>query len=164
MRAVTVVGNGPQFVKAAPPSVALQEAGIAEVLVHTGFQPDPGLGGHRIPIDPFYLTWKAREFDFQTRFIEVAGEINQNMPYDCRRRSNHGAQKSSRARTATLHPATPGARARTSLDDVRRTPRDAAASPHRCRRTARWQSGRSRRASGCLYGTVGTSAWRMWAT
>jgi hypothetical protein len=118
MRAVTVVGNGPQFVKAAPPSVALQEAGIAEVLVHTGFQPDPGLGGHRIPIDPFYLTWKAREFDFQTRFIELAGEINQNMPYDCRRRSNHGAQKSSRARTATLHPATPGARARTSLDDV----------------------------------------------
>ena len=37
------------------------------------FQPGPGLGGHCIPIDPFYLTWKAREFDFSTRFIELAG-------------------------------------------------------------------------------------------
>lgn len=45
------------------------------------FQPGPGLGGHCIPIDPFYLTWKAREFDFSTRFIELAGEINTNMPY-----------------------------------------------------------------------------------
>ncbi len=62
------------------------------------FQPGPGLGGHCIPIDPFYLTWKAREFDFQTRFIELAGEVNQNMPYYCRSRVsqalNHGAQKS----------------------------------------------------------------------
>jgi UDP-N-acetyl-D-glucosamine dehydrogenase len=49
-----------------------------------GFQaffPGPGLGGHCIPIDPFYLTWKAREYDFSTRFIELAGEINSNMPY-----------------------------------------------------------------------------------
>jgi UDP-N-acetyl-D-glucosamine dehydrogenase len=49
-----------------------------------GFQaffPGPGLGGHCIPIDPFYLTWKAREYDFSTRFIELAGEINTNMPY-----------------------------------------------------------------------------------
>ncbi|MBI5238313.1 MAG: nucleotide sugar dehydrogenase [Deltaproteobacteria bacterium] len=45
------------------------------------FYPGPGLGGHCIPIDPFYLTWKAREFDFSTRFIELAGEINSNMPY-----------------------------------------------------------------------------------
>jgi UDP-N-acetyl-D-glucosamine dehydrogenase len=44
------------------------------------FYPGPGLGGHCIPIDPFYLTWKAREFDMPTRFIELAGEINQNMP------------------------------------------------------------------------------------
>ncbi len=45
------------------------------------FYPGPGLGGHCIPVDPFYLTWKAREYDFTTRFIELAGEINTNMPY-----------------------------------------------------------------------------------
>jgi len=45
------------------------------------FYPGPGLGGHCIPIDPFYLSWKAKEFDFQTRFIELAGEINSAMPY-----------------------------------------------------------------------------------
>ena len=62
------------------------------------FKPGPGLGGHCIPIDPFYLTWKAREFDFSTRFIELAGEVNNNMPYFCRsiisQALNHGAQKS----------------------------------------------------------------------
>ena len=46
------------------------------------FYPGPGLGGHCIPIDPFYLTWKAREYDFSTRFIELAGEINTRMPYE----------------------------------------------------------------------------------
>lgn len=45
------------------------------------FYPGPGLGGHCIPIDPFYLSWKAKEWDFRTRFIELAGEININMPY-----------------------------------------------------------------------------------
>ena len=45
------------------------------------FYPGPGLGGHCIPIDPFYLTWKAREFQFSTRFIELAGEINTSMPH-----------------------------------------------------------------------------------
>ena len=45
------------------------------------FYPGPGLGGHCIPIDPFYLTWKAREYDFTTRFIELSGEINTAMPY-----------------------------------------------------------------------------------
>ena len=62
------------------------------------FKPGPGLGGHCIPIDPFYLTWKAREFDFSTRFIELAGEVNNNMPYFCRsmisQALNHGARKS----------------------------------------------------------------------
>ena len=62
------------------------------------FEPGPGLGGHCIPIDPFYLTWKAREYDFTTRFIELAGEVNQNMPYYCRsvvsQALNHGAGKS----------------------------------------------------------------------
>jgi UDP-N-acetyl-D-glucosamine dehydrogenase len=45
------------------------------------FYPGPGLGGHCIPIDPFYLTWKAREYDITTRFIELAGEVNTRMPY-----------------------------------------------------------------------------------
>jgi UDP-N-acetyl-D-glucosamine dehydrogenase len=45
------------------------------------FYPGPGLGGHCIPVDPFYLSWKAKEWDFRTRFIELAGEINVNMPY-----------------------------------------------------------------------------------
>jgi UDP-N-acetyl-D-glucosamine dehydrogenase len=62
------------------------------------FQPGPGLGGHCIPIDPFYLTWKAREFDFYTEFIELAGKVNENMPYYCRslisQALNHGARKS----------------------------------------------------------------------
>ena len=48
------------------------------------FNPGPGLGGHCIPIDPFYLTWKAREFGFTTEFIELAGKVNENMPYYCR--------------------------------------------------------------------------------
>jgi UDP-N-acetyl-D-glucosamine dehydrogenase len=47
------------------------------------FYPGPGLGGHCIPIDPFYLSWKAKEYDFHTRFIELAGEINAGMPYHC---------------------------------------------------------------------------------
>jgi UDP-N-acetyl-D-glucosamine dehydrogenase len=45
------------------------------------FYPGPGLGGHCIPVDPFYLSWKAREYDFATRFIELAGEVNVAMPY-----------------------------------------------------------------------------------
>ncbi|HID95095.1 MAG TPA: nucleotide sugar dehydrogenase [Candidatus Latescibacteria bacterium] len=47
----------------------------------TKFTPGPGIGGHCIPLDPFYLAWKAREYDFNTKFIELAGEINQQMPY-----------------------------------------------------------------------------------
>jgi UDP-N-acetyl-D-glucosamine dehydrogenase len=47
------------------------------------FQPGPGLGGHCLPIDPFYLAWKARELDFPTEFIELAGKVNQHMPYYC---------------------------------------------------------------------------------
>ena len=61
------------------------------------FTPGPGLGGHCIPIDPFYLTWKAREFGFHTEFIELAGKVNEEMPYFCRslisQALNHGAQK-----------------------------------------------------------------------
>src|SRR3954465_2781752 len=47
------------------------------------FEPGPGMGGHCLPVDPFYLTWKAREYDLATEFIELAGKVNQNMPYHC---------------------------------------------------------------------------------
>jgi UDP-N-acetyl-D-glucosamine dehydrogenase len=49
----------------------------------TRFEPGPGMGGHCLPVDPFYLTWRAREFDVATEFIELAGKVNQQMPYHC---------------------------------------------------------------------------------
>ena len=49
----------------------------------TSFKPGPGMGGHCLPVDPFYLAWRAREFDLQTEFIELAGEVNQRMPHFC---------------------------------------------------------------------------------
>jgi len=62
------------------------------------FEPGPGLGGHCLPVDPFYLSWKARQFDFYTEFIELAGKVNQNMPYFCRslisQALNHGRELS----------------------------------------------------------------------
>jgi UDP-N-acetyl-D-glucosamine dehydrogenase len=86
------------------------------------FKPGPGLGGHCIPIDPFYLTWKAREYDFYTEFIELAGKINANMPYFCRslisQALNHGAQKSLRgSRLLVL-----GVSYKSDVDDVRESP------------------------------------------
>lgn len=57
------------------------EAAKTKPFGFNAFYPGPGLGGHCIPIDPFYLTWKAREFDINTRFIELAGEVNTKQPY-----------------------------------------------------------------------------------
>ena len=61
------------------------------------FSPGPGLGGHCIPVDPFYLSWKAREFGFYTEFVELAGKVNEEMPYFCRslvsQALNHHAQR-----------------------------------------------------------------------
>ena len=86
------------------------------------FKPGPGLGGHCIPIDPFYLTWKAREFDFYTEFIDLAGKVNANMPYFCRslisQALNHGAQKSLKgSRILVL-----GVAYKADIDDVRESP------------------------------------------
>jgi UDP-N-acetyl-D-glucosamine dehydrogenase len=53
------------------------------------FEPGPGMGGHCLPVDPFYLTWRAREFQMSTEFIELAGKINQQMPYYCVERIEH---------------------------------------------------------------------------
>ena len=86
------------------------------------FQPGPGLGGHCIPLDPFYLSWKAREFDFTTRFVELAGEINNNMPYFCRsvisQALNHGAQKSLKGSKILIL----GVAYKSDIDDVRESP------------------------------------------
>ena len=86
------------------------------------FEPGPGLGGHCIPIDPFYLTWKAREYDFYTEFIELAGKVNANMPYFCRslisQALNHGSQKSLKgSRVLVL-----GVAYKADIDDVRESP------------------------------------------
>jgi UDP-N-acetyl-D-glucosamine dehydrogenase len=59
------------------------EAAATKPFGFMSFQPGPGLGGHCLPVDPFYLAWKAREYDFYTEFIELAGKINENMPYFC---------------------------------------------------------------------------------
>jgi UDP-N-acetyl-D-glucosamine dehydrogenase len=86
------------------------------------FQPGPGLGGHCIPIDPFYLTWKAREYGFTTEFIELAGKVNESMPYYCRslisQALNHAKQKSmSGARVLIL-----GVAYKPDIGDVRESP------------------------------------------
>jgi len=86
------------------------------------FKPGPGLGGHCIPLDPYYLAWKAREYDFNTRFIELAGEINSNMPYFCRsvisQALNHGAEKSLRGSKILVL----GVSYKPDIDDVRESP------------------------------------------
>ena len=60
---------------------AVIEAAKTKPFGYQAFYPGPGLGGRCIPMDPFYLTWKAREFDFHTKFIELAEEVNTSMPY-----------------------------------------------------------------------------------
>ena len=74
------------------------EAAATKPFGFMSFKPGPGLGGHCIPIDPFYLTWKAREFGFYTEFIELAGKVNESMPYHCRslvsQALNHSRQRS----------------------------------------------------------------------
>ena len=86
------------------------------------FKPGPGLGGHCIPIDPFYLTWKAREYDFYTEFIELAGKVNENMPWHCRslisQALNHGKGISlSRANVLVL-----GVAYKPNIGDMRESP------------------------------------------
>jgi UDP-N-acetyl-D-glucosamine dehydrogenase len=74
------------------------EAASTKPFGFMSFQPGPGLGGHCIPVDPFYLTWKAREYGFYTEFIELAGKVNESMPYFCRslvsQALNHARQRS----------------------------------------------------------------------
>jgi len=85
------------------------------------FYPGPGLGGHCIPIDPYYLTWKARQHDFSTRFIELAGEINSAMPYYVVSRTLEALSQRGRslagARVLVL-----GLAYKKNIDDVRESP------------------------------------------
>jgi UDP-N-acetyl-D-glucosamine dehydrogenase len=85
------------------------------------FQPGPGLGGHCIPIDPFYLTWKARQYEFQTRFIELAGEVNTEMPRYVIRRTMEALSDRGRslkgARVLVL-----GISYKKDVDDMRESP------------------------------------------
>ncbi len=85
------------------------------------FYPGPGLGGHCIPIDPFYLTWKAREFELQTRFIELAGEVNAGMPRHVVQRLMDGLndQKKSLSGAKVL---VLGAAYKKDVDDMRESP------------------------------------------
>ena len=69
------------------------------------FEPGPGMGGHCLPVDPFYLSWRAREFDMATEFIELAGKVNQQMPYHCvekAQRALNGAGLSVKGSRVTL--------------------------------------------------------------
>jgi UDP-N-acetyl-D-glucosamine dehydrogenase len=61
------------------------------------FEPGPGMGGHCLPVDPFYLSWKAREHDFSTEFIELAGKVNQNTPYFCVERAERALNEAGKA-------------------------------------------------------------------
>lgn len=85
------------------------------------FYPGPGLGGHCIPIDPFYLSWKAREYDFHTEFIELSGKINEDMPYYVVRRlmdALNGRRKSlAGSRVLVL-----GVAYKANIDDMRESP------------------------------------------
>jgi UDP-N-acetyl-D-glucosamine dehydrogenase len=85
------------------------------------FQPGPGLGGHCMPIDPFYLTWKAREYDFYTEFIELAGKINENMPYWCLAkiaRALNGQERAVKGSRVLLL----GVSYKADIDDIRESP------------------------------------------
>jgi UDP-N-acetyl-D-glucosamine dehydrogenase len=85
------------------------------------FYPGPGLGGHCIPIDPFYLTWKAREFEFQTKFIELAGEINTGMPHHVVERTMDALNEHGKAMKGA-NVLVLGLAYKKNVDDVRESP------------------------------------------
>ncbi len=85
------------------------------------FYPGPGLGGHCIPIDPFYLTWKAREYDINTKFIELAGEINTFMPYYVVEKSGHVLNKHKKSLNGSKVLIL-GASYKKDIDDMRESP------------------------------------------
>jgi len=85
------------------------------------FYPGPGLGGHCIPIDPFYLSWKAREYDFHTEFIELAGKVNEDMPYYVVRRLMDALNEQGKA-LSTSRVLVLGVAYKADIDDMRESP------------------------------------------
>ena len=85
------------------------------------FYPGPGLGGHCIPVDPFYLSWKAREYDFHTQFIELAGKVNENMSYYVADRLM-GALNTQRKSLAGARVLVLGVAYKADIDDMRESP------------------------------------------
>jgi UDP-N-acetyl-D-glucosamine dehydrogenase len=85
------------------------------------FKPGPGLGGHCLPVDPFYLAWKAREFDFYTEFIELAGKVNENMPYFCLEKITRALNSQEKAvKGSTVHLV--GVAYKADVSDLRESP------------------------------------------
>jgi UDP-N-acetyl-D-glucosamine dehydrogenase len=85
------------------------------------FDPGPGMGGHCLPVDPFYLSWKARELDFATEFIELAGKVNQSQPYFCVEQAERALNDESKAvRGAKI--AVLGVAYKPGVGDIRESP------------------------------------------
>jgi UDP-N-acetyl-D-glucosamine dehydrogenase len=97
------------------------EAAATKPYGYMRFVPGPGLGGHCIPIDPFYLSWRARQFDFQTEFIELAGKVNTNMPYYCAERVTRALNKA-RKPVAGSRVLLIGVSYKTDVGDLRESP------------------------------------------
>ena len=116
------------------------------------FEPGPGMGGHCLPVDPFYLTWKAREYDMATEFIELAGKVNQQMPYFClekiERALNDAGKPVKGSRILIV-----GVTYKPGVGDLRESPAlkiiELLPGPRRRRRLPRPARGRAARSSGC---------------
>lgn len=98
------------------------EAANTKPFGYMPFYPGPGLGGHCIPIDPFYLTWKAREFNIATRFIELAGEINRNMPNYVIAVLAEGLSRKQRKALNGANVLVVGIAYKKNIDDIRESP------------------------------------------
>ena len=97
------------------------EAAATKPFGFMSFQPGPGLGGHCLPVDPFYLSWKARQYDFYTEFVELAGKINENMPYFCLERVGHALNSHERSiRGSRIHVV--GVSYKEDVGDLRESP------------------------------------------
>jgi UDP-N-acetyl-D-glucosamine dehydrogenase len=97
------------------------EAAATKPFGFMSFKPGPGLGGHCLPVDPFYLAWKAREYDFYTEFIELAGKVNENMPYFCLEKITRALNSHEKAvRGSTVHLV--GVAYKADVGDLRESP------------------------------------------
>jgi UDP-N-acetyl-D-glucosamine dehydrogenase len=97
------------------------EAAATKPFGFMSFKPGPGLGGHCLPVDPFYLAWKAREYDFYTEFIELAGKVNENMPYFCLEKITRALNSQEKAvKGSTVHLV--GVAYKADVGDLRESP------------------------------------------